>query len=89
MFPDNIAEKIIEYLKNNTDDFKSAQLKTITMSLYGAGKVNENNIEDLMREMFSRLEKLEKDGVVENTLRLPTKNLWEKIRASQWKLLKK
>ena len=79
IFPDNIAEKIIEYLKNETSDFKSPQLKTITMVLYAPGKVNSDEfLRNLMMEMYFHLEKLEKDGIVENTLRLPTKDLWEK-----------
>ena len=83
---DDIEGKIIECLKNS-DIFHPSQVKPIVYSVYGGENISDKNLPSLSREIYSILCKLEKDGIVKNTNRLP-KETPQSIAASRWILSK-
>jgi hypothetical protein len=87
MVANDIEGKIIEFLKNNSDVFHESQVKPIVYAVYGGEKINNKNISSLLREIYSVLCKLENDGIVKNTNRLP-KETSQSIAASRWVLSK-
>ena len=88
MSPNDIEGKIVEYLQNNSDDFHESQVKTIVYAVYGAETITDSNLSFLSREIYSILCRLEKDGIVKNTNRLPIETP-QSIAASRWVLLTK
>jgi hypothetical protein len=88
MLANDIEEKIIDYLKNNSDEFHSSQVKPIAYAVYGGGKINAKNISSLVMEIYSILCKLEKDGKVKNDNPFPVSSP-QAIAASRWYYVKK
>jgi hypothetical protein len=87
MATNNVEELIVEYLKNNSDIFHPSQIKPIVYTIYGAEKINDNNILGLEREIYNILCELEKREIVKNTNRLPP-NAQHAVAGSRWILLK-
>ncbi len=88
MLVNEIEAKIIGYLENNSDVFHEVQVKPIVFSVYGGENINDKNILSLSREIYNILCRLEKDGIVKNTNRLP-KETAQSLAASRWILSKK
>jgi hypothetical protein len=83
----NVEGKILDYLKNNSDVFHPSQVKPIVYAVFGAEKISDGNIRSLSKKIYDVLCKLEENGVVKNTNRLPMETS-DSIAASRWILPK-
>jgi len=88
MVTNDIETKIIEFLKDHTDELHSSQLKPIVYCVYGGEKINKDNLRTYEKEIFGILCKLEKDGIIKNTNRQPEGSPYQ-ITGSRWILLTK